>query len=126
MIGHDKRMLTHDDIKALAKDSLVTWGAHTVTHRWLTNMSIEDAELEITESKNEVEKLTASVASFFCYPDGKFNDDIVALLNKHKVIAACSTERGMSSPSDDVMALKRIPFESEPFARFALRMAGLK
>ncbi|MCK5529576.1 MAG: polysaccharide deacetylase family protein, partial [Kiritimatiellae bacterium] len=124
MVGHDKRMLTDDDIKVLAKDPLVAWGAHTVAHRWLTNMSIEEAESEIVDSKNKVEELTGAEVSLFCYPDGKFNDDIVSLLKKHEFIGACSTGRGMSSGRDGVMGLKRIPFESEPFARFALRMAG--
>ena len=76
------------------------------------------------DSKNKAEELTGAEVSLFCYPDGKFNDDIVSLLKKHEFIGACSTGRGMSSGRDGVMGLKRIPFESEPFARFALRMAG--
>ena len=124
MVGHDKSVLTHDDVNVLAKDSRITWGAHTVTHRWLNNMSLDEAESDIVNSKNEVEELTGVKANIFCYPDGKFNDDIVLLLRKHGFVGACSTERGMSNANDNVMALKRIPFESEPFARFTLRMAG--
>jgi radical SAM superfamily enzyme YgiQ (UPF0313 family)/peptidoglycan/xylan/chitin deacetylase (PgdA/CDA1 family) len=122
MLNKD-RMLSADDIRMLAKDDIVDFGAHTITHRWLTNMSIEDTENEIVESKKEIEKLAGSVPVLFCYPDGKFNNDIVTLLKQHGFIGACSTGRGLDV-GDDIMALKRIPFESEPFARFALRMAG--
>lgn len=122
-----ERMLTNDDIKSLAKDSLISWGAHSVSHRWLTNMSLEDAESEIVESKKEIKKLIGTEnilpVRLFCYPDGKYNDDIIELLKTDGFIAACSTKRGMDD-GIDIMSLKRIPFESEPFARFALRMAG--
>ncbi len=139
------RMLTAEDVGTLAAEPLVSFGSHTISHRWLTNMSIEDAEREIAESKSRIEQLIAGNAGadpcvrlsrhgegrhgdlpvrVFCYPDGKYNDEIIALLRKQGFIAACSTKRGINTAKDKDMELRRIPFEAEPFSRFALRMAG--
>jgi peptidoglycan/xylan/chitin deacetylase (PgdA/CDA1 family) len=126
MLGSGDPMLEASDVREMAKRArgLITWGAHGVTHRALTEMSLTDAEEEIVRSRAAVEALTGERVSLFCYPDGKYNVAIQDLLRKHDFVGACATGRALSAGVVDPLALKRIPFESEPLHRFAFRVAG--
>jgi hypothetical protein len=87
-------------------------------------MAKAEAEEEIVRSKAETEALVGSAVTLFCYPDGKFDAGIQALLRKHGFVGACTTGRTFNAGAVDPLALKRIPFESEPLHRFAFRVAG--
>ncbi len=123
-IGKDEMMLSWDDIAVMAKNALVEWGAHSVSHAVLTDLAPAEAEREVVSSKNELEKRLNRQIDVFCYPDGKFNQSVKDLLVQHGFITACSTARGLNGKGGDILALKRIPMTSEPFERFVLRMAG--
>ena len=125
-VGCDGRMLSVAQIRDMAERAagLVSWGAHGVRHRPLTDMTIDDAEREIVESRKSVEGWVGGAIDLFCYPDGKFNDQVEDVLRKHGFTAACATGRSLNAGQVDPLALKRIPFEGESFARFAFRVAG--
>lgn len=126
-VGRRPGMLSVADVREMAARGrgLVTWGAHGVTHRPLTELSLADAEEEIIRSKKETEDLVGAAVDVFCYPDGKYDERIRALLVKRGFKAACATGRRLNVGPVDRFALQRIPFESEPLARFAFRVAGL-
>lgn len=119
-------MLEAASIREMAndRDALIGWGAHGVTHRALTDLSAEEADREIAESKAAVESLVGRPVSAFCYPDGKHNAAIRDLVARRGFTLACATGRSLNAPPVDLLALKRIPFEEEPLWRFALRVAG--
>jgi hypothetical protein len=48
-------------------------GAHTLTHPVLTEVSLEQAEQEITGSKSWLEDVTGAPINAFCYPRGANN-----------------------------------------------------
>ena len=121
----DERMLTSAQIREMAADPLITWGAHGVTHGLLPGMSDAEAGREIDESKAAVEALTGRPVSLFCYPDGKYDLRTQARVRTHGFDGACATGRNMNYADADAFALQRVPFENEPFARFAFRVAGL-
>jgi peptidoglycan/xylan/chitin deacetylase (PgdA/CDA1 family) len=125
-IGGAPHMLGVGEVREMAANlrGLITWGAHGVTHRPLTDMPLAEAEQEIVRSKLEVEALVGSPVTLFSYPDGKYNDDIKTLLTKHGFVGACATGRALNTPPIDLLALKRIPFEGERLDRFAFRIAG--
>jgi len=124
-IDEDKRMLTSGQVREMANDPLITWGAHGVTHGLLPEMSDQEAAQEIMNSKAAVEGLTGRPINLFCYPDGKHDLRTQALLRKHGFAGACATGRRLNCGGVDVFALQRVPFENEPLARFAFRVAGL-
>lgn len=126
LVGTGAPMLNADEIREMARAGrdLVSWGAHGVTHRALTEMTLAEAEEEIVRSRREVEAMTQQPVTLFCYPDGKYNAAIQDLLRKHGFIGACATGRTLNAGALDLLALKRIPFESEPLHRFAFRVAG--
>jgi peptidoglycan/xylan/chitin deacetylase (PgdA/CDA1 family) len=125
-VGRDPLMLNAAQVGEMAAQSqgLVTWGAHGVTHRPLTDLDPAAAEQEILQSRRDVEALTGSRVEVFCYPDGRYNDTIKSLLVKHGFAGACATGRALNYGTIDPFALQRIPFESEPLDRFAFRVAG--
>jgi peptidoglycan/xylan/chitin deacetylase (PgdA/CDA1 family) len=127
--GHVGRsnMLSRQQIGEMAAgaERLVTWGAHGVTHRPLTEIAPEEAEAEIARSKAEVEEMTGAKAAVFAYPDGKHDAQVRSLVEKHGFDAALATGRTLNWAPFERYALKRIPFENEPLTRFAFRLAGM-
>jgi peptidoglycan/xylan/chitin deacetylase (PgdA/CDA1 family) len=59
-----------DELRALAKHPLASFGAHTVTHYALGKLPAETAAHEITQSKVRLEKELAMNCRHFCYPYG--------------------------------------------------------
>ncbi len=123
-IGQNGVMLSWDEIDKMSKDSFVSWGVHSVNHRVLTELSLDEAEREIVDSKRELEKRLSRQIDIFCYPDGKYDESIKKILVKNGFIASCATGRKLNYGQVDIFGLKRIPFDSEPIERFALRVAG--
>ncbi|MGD0965561.1 MAG: polysaccharide deacetylase family protein [Candidatus Acidiferrales bacterium] len=102
----EQSLLTWQQIKELAEQG-VHFGPHTVTHRELTSLSVQDAQQEIVESKREVEAKTGQAAEFFCYPYGRWNltvRDLVA----GRFSGACSTGAAAVGPDADPFALPRV------------------
>ena len=118
-------MLNIAQIQEMARDPLVSWGAHGVTHRPLTELPSSEAEREIEDSQRAVEAMIGHKINLFCYPDGKYDDKIKQLLVARGFVAAFATGRTLNRGEIDLFALKRVPFEAEPLARFAFRVAGL-
>ncbi|NQT94091.1 MAG: polysaccharide deacetylase family protein [Lentisphaerae bacterium] len=124
-VGKDETMLSETQIREMARCRLVDWGAHGVSHLPLTGLSPHDAEREITGSRDRLESLVGRRVELFCYPDGKFDDSIRALVIRHAFAGACATGRIVNAGAVDPFELKRIPFESESLSRFAFRVAGM-
>lgn len=57
-------------------------GGHTYSHVDLTSISLKDAEHEIVSGKKELENILGKEVEKFCYPKGKFNEDIKKLVQK--------------------------------------------
>lgn len=66
--------LTKLQIKNLAKNFEI--GGHTMSHPLLTQISVSAAKKEIIRSKNYLENITGKRMISFCYPGGKFNQEI--------------------------------------------------
>jgi peptidoglycan/xylan/chitin deacetylase (PgdA/CDA1 family) len=124
-VDRGARMLTAAQIREMAADPLVSWGAHGVSHRPLTDMPAEEALREILESRSRLEDMTGVPVRLFAYPDGKLTDELKEAVKAAGFAGACATGRDINRGTPDRLALKRIPFEGEPFARFAWRVAGL-
>jgi peptidoglycan/xylan/chitin deacetylase (PgdA/CDA1 family) len=120
-------MLSREEVGHMAArgQALITWGAHGVTHRALTAIAPSEAEDEIARSKQDVERLTGAAATVFAYPDGMYNAAVRELVERQGFDAALATGRTLNWAPCDRFALTRIPFEQEPLARFAFRLAGI-
>ena len=83
-IGKNKT-LTWDEVKEMSENN-INFGAHTVNHPILTNISLKQAELEISQSKKDIEKRLNKPITTFSYPNGlasDYNTEIIDLLKKY-------------------------------------------
>jgi len=75
-----------EGIKQLAKDFEI--GGHTYNHAILTQIPEYRMDLELIESKKEIEKILDKKIISFCYPLGQFNDTIKDLVKKAGYVGA--------------------------------------
>ncbi len=59
-----------EHVEEMSRDELVTIGAHTTTHRSLGELSSEEAECEILDSKQRIESQINRPVQHFSYPFG--------------------------------------------------------
>lgn len=118
-------MMTSDQVRDLA-DAGMTIGAHTVQHPILKNLSDEDAQYEIRQSREMLEQITGSPVDQFAYPNGRPNMDYdrrdVELLRGLGFGSAVSTAWGVCARDSDIRQLPRFTPWDRTRGRFALRM----
>lgn len=100
--------LAISDIKALAECSLVTIGAHSHCHNILTQLD-RDAILESTaRSKQLLESWTGQTISYFAYPNGDFNEEVMAAVAAAGFDTAVTTLPRHWDRNDNLLALPRV------------------
>lgn len=83
-------------------------GSHTRTHPRLTSCSDAALQEEIAGSKADLEALTGSRVSQFCYPYGDFDARVTAAVRAAGYAAATTTQRGRARPGDEALRLRRV------------------
>ena len=81
-----------DDLRAL--DKVHEIGAHTLKHVDLTKVSLLRAKEEIEGIKAYLEDMVGHSISMFCYPYGRYNEDIKKMVRDSGFIAARTTNPG--------------------------------
>jgi peptidoglycan/xylan/chitin deacetylase (PgdA/CDA1 family) len=108
----------------------VEFGAHTVSHEILTNLSIKMAEQEILRSKEMIEKKLDKNVNLFAFPNGTpsdYSQEHINILKNNGFIGAVCTISKLNTIQDDSFQLGRLcigsDFSSNPHF-LALRTAG--
>jgi peptidoglycan/xylan/chitin deacetylase (PgdA/CDA1 family) len=97
--------LNWDQIGEMKASGLIAFGSHTVTHRVLTLIPVEELEQEIAGSRRLLEEKLGQV-KLFSYPVGKYNPEVRAAVIAAGYDAAVSTNPRYRG--NDNYALKRI------------------
>lgn len=84
-------------------------GAHTVSHKNLTELSDYDMEREITFAKERLEHELNSNVFTFCYPRGRYDKRAIDIVKKAGFKGACTTVRGYYRLGDDFFEIRRFP-----------------
>lgn len=100
------KLLDWGEIKELSEYG-IEFGSHTRTHPNLTEISPEEFETEIVESKTEIENKLGKEVTTFAYPFGSFNF-LVKQIAAENFKAACSTNLGKVQFGSDLFALERL------------------
>lgn len=74
-----KGYLNEKEIQELSQSSLVTIGTHGKTHQPLTDLSLQEAQKELSESKRRLELLIHQPVEVMSFPHGKFNPSLVQM-----------------------------------------------
>ena len=69
--------MSWEQIGVLATDKLCTIASHTVSHGVLPNMSEEQVETELQDSKIKLEHCIQKKVEHFAYPYGAWNDSVI-------------------------------------------------
>ena len=105
------RPLQWDEIRAMRRSGLVSFGAHTVSHPVLSTCTDEVQKFEIAESKRRIEEELGEKCTIFAYPYGKCGDYTSAtkqIVRKAGYELAVSAESGFNTRSSwDEYELKR-------------------
>jgi len=96
-----------EELRSMSSE-FVTVGSHTVTHRYLPDLSRDEIRDELFRSKEILEKELGRSVDFLSYPVGGFNPEIRNAAREAGYRAACSTNRGRNWGGKDLFALKRI------------------
>lgn len=102
--------LTDSQINEMAKAGM-EFGSHTLTHPDLTKISFDDAKNQIFDSKGDW--------LVFCYPSGKFNDEVVSLVREAGYKVAVTTKIGIAKDTSNLLQLPRVRIENVDTQAFA-------
>ena len=87
------RALSRDEISELDRGGLIEVGSHTATHSMLSMLPAKEQELEIQESKVDLERIVNHPITSFAYPYGSeadYTTDTVTLVREAGFQCACS------------------------------------
>jgi len=96
------RPLTWDNVRAMRRSGLVSFGCHTVSHPVLSPCSLEVQTSEILDSKRRIEQELGEPCTTFAYPYGKRTDytEVTSQIVKSAGFKlAVSAESGSTKPS---------------------------
>jgi peptidoglycan/xylan/chitin deacetylase (PgdA/CDA1 family) len=122
-----KRYMAWNQIREVSQNG-ISVGAHTVSHRSLPTLTLEEARYEILESKARLKQQLGQPIRFFAYPYGAFRDlnrDIVHMVAESGYDCAVTSLSGTNRPSTSLYALRRTEIEvSDGMYVFSKAMAG--
>lgn len=99
-------------IQELRKSSM-NIGSHTLTHPDLANSANTRVIKEVTESKSTIEEKIGSIINDFCYPSGKYNNEVITELKKAGYKTAVTVKSGIVTQNSDLFELPRIRVTSQ-------------
>ena len=82
-------------------------GSHTLSHPFLTQISIAQAREEIVASRKKLQDLFNRPIEHFCYPYGDWNEAVRDLVAEAGYKTACTTEPGINLNPSSAFNLKR-------------------
>lgn len=105
-----------DEHPLMTFDGLKSWlecgqdiGVHTASHIDLSVLDPAHYQSEILASREVLQRqLNLSSLKHFCYPYGKFNDQVVHFLAESGFETATTTQRNLATSSDSLLKLPRV------------------
>jgi peptidoglycan/xylan/chitin deacetylase (PgdA/CDA1 family) len=102
-----KQLMSAEQVKAWQAAGMEV-GAHSRTHPHLPLCTDAELHAEIAGSKTDLERLTGTPVTQFCYPYGDLDARVADAVRNAGFSAATTTQRGLARPGDDPVLLRRI------------------
>jgi peptidoglycan/xylan/chitin deacetylase (PgdA/CDA1 family) len=106
-VGYRNNM-TQEQVKEIADENLVEFGAHTINHVWLKGLTLKMLEYEVAQSKLMLEDLIGKPVFSFAYPYGAFDVAAVEAVHQAGFTSAVSTVPGIDQPQTHRYFLYRL------------------
>ena len=100
------RLATAAELRAVAEDGMDI-GSHTVSHRWLPNLSAVEVAEEMHASRCALEDLLDRPIRTVAYPMGGYSGDIRDLAEAAGYEVGITCDRGRNTARHDTLALRR-------------------
>jgi len=110
LVGEEDRLVS-GQIVEMAKNGM-SIGSHTVSHRQLGEMSVEEASNEMSLSRLYLEGLLQKPIHYIAYPKGSYNSFTGTVANESGYSGGFSVLPGTCSRYTNPYVLKRIPMFS--------------
>ena len=118
------RPLTWPQVQEMARHG-VAFGAHTMTHRSLTELTPDEIEREVIESRDVVADKVGAPVETFCYPRGHFDERVKQVVRAAGFRIACTTMPGCVTPDTHPFSLRRTFIARDDSLRdFARKLDG--
>lgn len=78
--NREGRQVLTPDMMRKAESDYVAFGGHTENHTYLTEIPIDKAKIEIVQNKQYLEYELGHEVRHFCFPGGRYNDEILELV----------------------------------------------
>jgi peptidoglycan/xylan/chitin deacetylase (PgdA/CDA1 family)/glycosyltransferase involved in cell wall biosynthesis len=106
-------------------DNGMELGAHTRTHRRLSDLESDAVDAELRDSKCDLEELFGRKMELFAYPYGAISDHVRDSVARVGYAAACGVRPGVNSSGTSLHELRRVEVDGRAsFLRFALALLG--
>jgi peptidoglycan/xylan/chitin deacetylase (PgdA/CDA1 family) len=99
-------MLRFADLRALHKAGHEI-GSHTLTHPLLNQCTDSEVDLELRESKRQLEREIGSSVTSFCYPNGNWSPTVMDAVRRAGYTCAVTTQPGANPHQANPFALRR-------------------
>lgn len=119
------RVMTVDELRLLGRNSLVTIGAHTVSHTQLSSLSPEEQRKEIVESKKQLEEWLGLDVTMFSYPFGKrchYTAETISLCREAGFTKAAANFPGQAHRWTDPYQIPRHLVRNWPIETFTSKL----
>ena len=83
-------------------------GSHSMTHRYLSDLSSRDLRFEVLESKDRLEQFLGKRINHFSCPGGRWNNTVVQVVKETGYDSMATSRIGTNNPNIDSFLLSRI------------------
>jgi peptidoglycan-N-acetylglucosamine deacetylase len=91
----EREVMPETQIRDLSRNFEI--GAHTLNHVRLTRLPRKDAWIEVYDGKRWLEDLTGKPVKSFCYPGGKFDNKVAAMVKEAGFLGARTCRLNLTS-----------------------------
>ena len=106
----------------------ISFGSHSCTHKIFTTLSTQEVQKEVSDSMCTLRGKPINYVLVLAYPNGNYNEEIIAAVKAAGYQAAVSTQFGFEGPSStDLFRLKRVGMHHDISASlplFSFHIAG--
>lgn len=99
--------LNWDEVMEMSRSG-ISFGSHGLNHHILPHLESEIKRKEIFESLKMLREKGALISPFFCYPNGDWDEESIALTKEAGYKGAVTTQLGHNQPDTDPFLLKRV------------------
>lgn len=100
--------------------------SHSLTHPDLTQLDGEALTREVAGSRAKLRRLVHAPVNFFCYPSGRYDNEVIAAVRAAGYFGATTTRPGLAKPRDRFTLARIRIARSDGVAGLANKLAAVK